>query len=371
VGFGRRPDKDTDELDEDGYRARDFRSDDEPSHAVTGKARSWTMRPIEDVEWKLTERQEHGAERAMDEPAMTITSSADNGNFRFEVSDQMGEGEAHTPWYDPYERPSRTVTSVGQRVREVHAELEDFVVNTGRDWKDGGSREDAQQVPLTEPAPAIDGKGRWHVEHVEHRRGGERIHEGVDPNAEPSMTVTSRTDRWHLETNRDFRDGEAQQERSVEEPAPTISGGGKQLTQWEFVEDEAPVLNPGVTEAQPNRRKYDTEAEPAPTLAFGHDANSWTFERPATTVQGAPGVWPPGHKVNASDIERLGEEEALERYGVRAAGAAIRLRVEDALVLQSFRPEYPLAGSKTKQFEQVGNACPPLLAAHVLTVLMT
>lgn len=32
-----------------------------------------------------------------------------------------------------------------------------WVVNTGRDWKEGGSRADAQVVPLSEPAPAVAG----------------------------------------------------------------------------------------------------------------------------------------------------------------------------------------------------------------------
>lgn len=63
-----------------------------------------------------------------------------------------------------------------------------------------------------------------------------------------------------------------------------------------------------------------------------------------------------------------GWDEGLAALGL--APDAIRLSVADALVLQSFRPDYPVQGTKSKQFEQIGNAIPPRLAAAILEALI-
>lgn len=48
-------------------------------------------------------------------------------------------------------------------------------------------------------------------------------------------------------------------------------------------------------------------------------------------------------------------------------GSVTRLSTQQAGVVQSFRPDYPWQGTKTEQDQQVGNAVPPLLAAHIVS----
>ena len=110
---------------------------------------------------------------------------------------------------------------------------------------------------------------------------------------------------------------------------------------------------------QPNvgRRSAD---EPAPTILFGHRFSDvrWVFDRPATTIVGSfkpEVVAAPGYRTETSRQDAPG---------------SFSVSVSEAGVLQSFPDDYPWQGSKSKQYEQVGNAIPPRLAAHVLGALL-
>lgn len=63
----------------------------------------------------------------------------------------------------------------------------------------------------------------------------------------------------------------------------------------------------------------------------------------------------------------------IEEYGVEIMPEAIatRVTVAEAAALQSYPPGFTFAGTKTKQFLQVGNAVPPLLAEAILRAVIS
>ncbi|MFI5982133.1 DNA cytosine methyltransferase [Streptomyces sp. NPDC051555] len=89
---------------------------------------------------------------------------------------------------------------------------------------------------------------------------------------------------------------------------------------------------------QANATVRDTD-EPAETLFFGHRANEC--------------VW-------------VAERHSLEAEEESAAPESIRITATEAGILQTFPADYPWAGNKGQAFSQIGNAVPPLLAAHLL-----
>jgi DNA (cytosine-5)-methyltransferase 1 len=258
-----------------------------------------------------------------------------------------------------------------------------------------------QLAPWVSMADALGWDEAWQVEQL--RGAGILDRFGPRPPrscAEPAPTVRAnggsnaspgfvlRTGANSMVTGRTADDVQPY-ERPVDQPAPTLDA--KTGSSWRLV--------PGSQVHRVRPTKGRDLDQPAPTLAFGHDAATWRFElhtnrgqgpdgtrqkvsssapaltakaggqwafdRPATTIAGDNRCWPPGHKVNADDRRR--HTDADERYGDRAGTDAVRLTIDQALVLQSFRPDYPVQGTKTKQFEQVGNACPPLLSAHIVS----
>ncbi len=88
------------------------------------------------------------------------------------------------------------------------------------------------------------------------------------------------------------------------------------------------------------RATVRTLDEPAGTLFFGHRSNECTWV--AEPVQSSP----------------TDESPAVPQ--------PIRITAREAGLLQTFPADYPWSGNKGQQFSQIGNAVPPLLAAHLL-----
>lgn len=103
---------------------------------------------------------------------------------------------------------------------------------------------------------------------------------------------------------------------------------------------------------QDNATERDAE-EPAPTVLFGHRANKteWVHDRPAPTIV----------------TTRRSKDGILVG---RQLPAGERVTLDEAAILQSFRPDYPFQGTKSQRFLQVGNAVPPLLAEALLRALL-
>src|SRR5690606_33468314 len=113
--------------------------------------------------------------------------------------------------------------------------------------------------------------------------------------------------------------------------------------------------------------------QPAMTIPASADNGNYRFElwphrRPATTVAGDPRITARcHHDAGSQGANAVTVEQAMT--GDYDGRAPIKLSLRDALILQGFPADYPVQGGRTKQFEQVGNAVPPPLAAAVVAAV--
>lgn len=107
-------------------------------------------------------------------------------------------------------------------------------------------------------------------------------------------------------------------------------------------------------------RERDMRAASEPAFGLTEKVRSWTRMRsPANTGSGSR---PDGLERDGADPSYTVTSRADQMV---KEPDTVRVTVEEAAALQTFRPDYPWRGTRTKQFEQVGNAVPPLLAAAI------
>jgi DNA (cytosine-5)-methyltransferase 1 len=175
-------------------------------------------------------------------------------------------------------------------------------------------------------------------------RHGERPDRESD---EPAFAVTGADHRTKLVVNTGQNFAEAGNRASAQtfdatsRPARVITG--KTGGQWQ--------LQGGAAEHATVRHAH----APAPTILGNVGKNGgWVWERPATTIAGDPRCFQPG-----------GHHEPGQQ-----SENAIRLTVPEGLILQGFPPDWPVQGTKTAQWLQIGNAIPPPLAKAILGQLV-
>ena len=228
-----------------------------------------------------------------------------------------------------------------------HMERDDWVVRTGANSQCGprsaaNNGIEPYERSIDRPAPTVDSKvGHWVVQtgvNTETTGGRERYERDVE---QPAPTMTSRGDNWrwlqssngngsdHRKNHPDPSNPTGRNRRPIDKPAQTIDANVGAFRWFDRRQDYAH----GGVRAIP-------QTEPAPTL---------------NGLAKGVAVW------------REGEEEPKRTTATIDRSYAIT--IEEALVLQGFRPDYPVQGKKTKRYEQIGNAVVPRMAAVVVAAL--
>ena len=209
-------------------------------------------------------------------------------------------------------------------------------------------------------------------------RSPERLDDGVAPWVSMAQAL-GWVDEVTLRSNYGTGgDPAARGERSGGEPAPTITskaGRNKWLRHNAGHRDRPRDPETGrqiVRDADGGDYylRFPTD-RPAPTITSGISGAGWDDAVSQDGVRWVPDA------PNGGDTSSFAPE-IVAAPGYRKAGdgprqsqpGSLRVTVQEAGVLQSFPAAYPWQGSKTKQFEQVGNAVPPLLAAAVIAAVL-
>jgi DNA (cytosine-5)-methyltransferase 1 len=124
-------------------------------------------------------------------------------------------------------------------------------------------------------------------------------------------------------------------------------------------------------------RERDRRPASEPSFTIGEKARSWTriprgtVYNPRQNGASVRSINEPAPTLLASGLASgvaVWDDEQAECP--RAGPNAVPIELHEAAALQTFPPDYPFGGSRSKQFEQVGNAVPPKLAEAILGNLL-
>lgn len=138
--------------------------------------------------------------------------------------------------------------------------------------------------------------------------------------------------------------------RTLDEPAPTITSS-MDNGNFQFIDQDNP--QPQAAERVDRKRVAEVASERLNNQSGTEFDLEWPCDRPAPVIAGRGLVTMPGANANRFNGATKSRNDGL------------RVTVEEAGVLQSFPRDYPWKGNKTSTYQQVGNAVPPLLAAHM------
>jgi DNA (cytosine-5)-methyltransferase 1 len=146
-------------------------------------------------------------------------------------------------------------------------------------------------------------------------------------------------------------------------PRPLDGGSGARKTidreraAGAWIDQEDVVFS--ATNVRPNSalRRLD---EPAPTLAFGHETPSWQY------IGGTGAKATKRDLIEPAPTVHFGARLNSVEWREKGRNTGLRVTTQEAGVLQSFPADYPWQGTRTKQFQQIGNAIPPVLAEALL-----
>lgn len=249
------------------------------------------------------------------------------------------------------------------------------VTEKARSWtREEQGDEDGNDIPAADTPDVELVPGSW-----ADGRGGNRRTYGVEETA-PTLHFGNDSAGWQWRVSGSAPSDEEpiSGNAEVSDPADDVSGNpeaspqvsdAEPLPEGEYVVNTGRDWKPGGDRLSAQRVPVERPAPSVDTRGrwwiervndqTGSDYDlTWPESRPATTIASRPLVPHPGPNANRFNGSTKSRNDGL------------RVTAEEAAVIQSFPPDYPWQGVRTKVFEQIGNAVPPQLAAHVVAAAL-